>query len=182
MNDILQALIYLHYQKPIILHRDIKPERNWVHNSKYKIADFGWSNNKNDFRNTYCGTPDYWTPEMINGTGSNEKLDILTLEILMFELLHRNLSFWSQRWDDGYSNETKTRWKITLSLELWNSVLQFHPKPDKQLQLWVVRKIKIDWMRKLYRNWKFLKNISEPTTDGIIKVKVLENYHFVKNS
>ena len=88
MNDIIQAIIYLHSQKPVIIHRDIKPENILVHNSRCKIADFGWSNNNDDFRNTYCGTPDYLAPEMINGTGHNEKLDIWTLGILMFELLH----------------------------------------------------------------------------------------------
>jgi serine/threonine protein kinase len=88
MADIIQALIYLHSQKPIILHRDIKPENILLNNGRAKIADFGWSNTDQDFRNTFCGTPDYLAPEMINGTGHNEKLDIWTIGVLMFELLH----------------------------------------------------------------------------------------------
>lgn len=88
MADIVQAMIYLHSQKPIILHRDIKPENILLNNGRCKIADFGWSNIDDDFRNTFCGTPDYLAPEMINGTGHNEKLDIWTLGVLMYELLH----------------------------------------------------------------------------------------------
>lgn len=88
MADIIQALVYLHSQKPIILHRDIKPENILINNSKCKIADFGWSNVEDDFRNTFCGTPDYLAPEMIQGTGHNEKLDVWTAGILMYELLH----------------------------------------------------------------------------------------------
>lgn len=88
MSDIIQAVQYLHSQKPIILHRDIKPENILMNNGRCKIADFGWSNVEDDFRNTFCGTPDYLAPEMINGTGHNEKLDIWTLGVLMYELLH----------------------------------------------------------------------------------------------
>lgn len=91
--DIIQALVYLHSQKPIIIHRDIKPENILLHNGRAKIADFGWSNTDNDFRNTFCGTPDYLAPEMINGTGHNEKLDIWTLGVLTFELLHGHPPF-----------------------------------------------------------------------------------------
>ena len=58
-----------------------------------KIADFGWSGVHNQLRNTYCGTPDYLSPEMILGTGHNEKLDIWSLGILMFELLHGHTPF-----------------------------------------------------------------------------------------
>ena len=88
MCDIVQAIIYLHSQNPIILHRDIKPENILINNGRCKIADFGWSNVDDEFRNTFCGTPDYLAPEMINGTGHNEKLDIWTLGVLMYELLH----------------------------------------------------------------------------------------------
>lgn len=52
-----------------------------------KIIDFGWSNKFDEYRNTFCGTPDYFCPEMINGTGHNEKLDIWSLGILTYELL-----------------------------------------------------------------------------------------------
>ena len=88
MTDILKAIIYLHSKNPPILHRDIKPENILIHDSTLKIADFGWSNVDDEIRNTFCGTPDYLSPEMILGTGHNEKLDIWTLGILMFELLH----------------------------------------------------------------------------------------------
>ena len=90
MFDILRALEYLHSMTPQIIHRDIKPENILINKKVLQIADFGWSNENDNtqVRNTFCGTPDYLAPEMILGNGHNEKLDMWTVGILMYELLH----------------------------------------------------------------------------------------------
>lgn len=93
MKQIVSAFEYLHSMSPKILHRDIKPENVLIKNDQVKIADFGWSNLSDDFRNTYCGTPDYLSPEMILGSGHDEKLDIWTLGVLMFEMLSGRTPF-----------------------------------------------------------------------------------------
>lgn len=90
MFDILKALEYLHSMNPQIIHRDIKPENILINQKTLQIADFGWSNENDnkEVRNTFCGTPDYLAPEMILGNGHNDKLDMWTVGILMYELLH----------------------------------------------------------------------------------------------
>ncbi len=93
MRDLLEALDYLHTRNPPILHRDIKPENILFSTEGLKLADFGWSNTQDFLRNTYCGTPDYLSPEMILGSGHNEKLDIWSLGILMYEMLHGKSPF-----------------------------------------------------------------------------------------
>ena len=93
LRQTAHALKYLHSQSPAIIHRDLKAENILIHDEKCKIADFGWSNKDQDFRNTFCGTPDYLAPEMIVGSGHNEKLDIWTLGVLMYELLHGKTPF-----------------------------------------------------------------------------------------
>ena len=88
MTDVIRAVAYLHSLTPPIIHRDLKPENVLVGDNVMKIADFGWSNVNDDTRNTFCGTPDYLSPEMILGSGHSEKLDIWTLGVLMYEMLH----------------------------------------------------------------------------------------------
>ncbi|EAR97251.2 plant dual-specificity MAP kinase kinase family domain protein (macronuclear) [Tetrahymena thermophila SB210] len=88
MADIILAVEYLHSQNPPIIHRDIKPENLILdENGRVKLVDFGWSNFKNRLRMTYCGTLDYLAPEMILELGHDEKLDIWSLGVLIFELI-----------------------------------------------------------------------------------------------
>lgn len=88
LGDVIRAIVYLHSLIPPVLHRDLKPENVLLVDQQFKIADFGWSNIDDEFRNTFCGTPDYLAPEMIKGEGHNEKLDVWTIGVLLYELLH----------------------------------------------------------------------------------------------
>lgn len=49
-----------------ILHRDLKPENVMLENDIVKIADFGLAiYTGNYMRDSYCGTPDYMSPEIV---------------------------------------------------------------------------------------------------------------------
>lgn len=90
IREVISAVKYLHSMKPPIIHRDIKPENVLLDSDgRAKLADFGWSNfyDENKQRETYCGTPEYLAPEMVNKSGHNESIDIWSLGVLMFELL-----------------------------------------------------------------------------------------------
>lgn len=93
MKDIVICISYLHKLTPPILHWDLKPENILLQDNNIKIIDFGWSNQINDIRNTFCGTPEYLSPEMIKGTTHNEKLDIWTLGILLYEMISEKPPF-----------------------------------------------------------------------------------------
>ena len=78
---------YLH--KKNILHRDLKPENLLLDvNKNIKVCDFGWSAEfSGSKRQTYCGTIDYMSPEMVKGLPYDHSVDIWSLGVLLFELL-----------------------------------------------------------------------------------------------
>ena len=75
-----------------ILHRDIKPH-NILINDKgdLKLVDFGISkvNSMSDLTKTgtAIGTPEYMAPELFQSTHSDQRSDIYSLGIVMYELL-----------------------------------------------------------------------------------------------
>ena len=79
-----------------LLHRDLKPE-NILLNKNYtpKICDFGWSAEiKNDeARATFCGTYEYMAPEIFENEEYDTSVDIWSLGILLYEILHGSSPF-----------------------------------------------------------------------------------------
>ena len=84
---LITVLDYLH--KKNIIHRDIKPENILINNNGYlKLSEFTFSkklNNKLTY--TICGSPEYYSPEMINKTGYNKCIDFWQLGILLYEMI-----------------------------------------------------------------------------------------------
>lgn len=86
--QVAMALGYLHDSK--ILYRDLKPENILMCDDGYiKLADFGLAKMINDeeIANSFCGTPEYLSPEMINGTGHDHTVDWWALGVLVYEMV-----------------------------------------------------------------------------------------------
>jgi len=83
-----------------IIHRDIKPANIMVAaGDEPKIADFGLALNMNkdmDRDSTFImgvGSPAYMSPEQIKGYPLNQKTDLYSLGVLLFQLLTGRLPF-----------------------------------------------------------------------------------------
>lgn len=88
--QIALALGYLH--KSNIYYRDLKPENILLGLDGYiLLADFGLAkiNQMQDGAepNSFCGTPEYISPEMIVGSGHDHTLDWWALGVLIYEMI-----------------------------------------------------------------------------------------------
>ena len=127
IKDIICAVYYLHNMDPPIIHRDIKPENVLIDkNGVAKLTDFGWSNyvDSNEIRRTYCGTPVYLAPEMIEEIGHDEHLDIWCIGVLLFELLTGNVPFKGKSIESLNNNilQLKITWPKDISITAKNLI------------------------------------------------------------
>ncbi|XP_023634182.1 protein STRUBBELIG-RECEPTOR FAMILY 6 [Capsella rubella] len=89
--DVARGMNYLHRRNPPIVHRDLKSsnllvDRNW----NVKVGDFGLSKWKNaTFLSTKSGkgTPQWMAPEVLRSEPSNEKCDVFSFGVILWELM-----------------------------------------------------------------------------------------------
>ncbi|KAL7872507.1 hypothetical protein SRHO_G00074900 [Serrasalmus rhombeus] len=85
---VVEAYAYLH--KKNIMYRDLKPENLMLDSKGYvKLVDFGFAKELKRGQKTYsfCGTPEYMAPEIIQNHGHDFAADFWSLGVLVFELL-----------------------------------------------------------------------------------------------
>jgi len=51
------------------------------------LCDFGWASVVNSHRNTYCGTLDYASPEVLERKDYGLSVDVWSIGILAYEML-----------------------------------------------------------------------------------------------
>lgn len=84
---IAKGVNYLHSFNPPILHRDLK-SLNILLDQNYhiKIADFGWARLREEHMTKKRGTYQWMAPEVIDKGSYNEKADVYSFGIVLWEL------------------------------------------------------------------------------------------------
>ena len=95
---ICDALDYMH--KRGIVHRDLKPENVMVNDrDEIKLIDFGIAMKEDARRLTFVnvssmlGTPDYISPEQVQGKRGDQRSDMYALGIMFYEMLTGQVPF-----------------------------------------------------------------------------------------
>lgn len=154
----------------------MKPENVLIDKDGYiKVTDFGLSKQNildNHSTNSFCGTPEYLAPEIINGIGHGKAVDWWSLGAIIYEMMTGMPPFYSKDREKLFSN-IKTgniKYPVYLSKDA-TGILQafFTHDPDKRLGTGGTDKIKshpffknIDWEAILQKKIKppFIPRIS----------------------
>lgn len=142
LSQLLRAVSYIHSQ--CITHRDLKPANILIqtrHPIHIKLGDFGESGDANPIK-TYCGTPIYAAPEIVNRRGNyTNQVDIFSVGVIALQLLYGlpralpNLGNEQQRkemlnvlldWKDSLLNPSEQ--EVPLSFDFVSILLQEDPK------------------------------------------------------
>ena len=92
VKQIMEGLNYMHQQ--MVTHRDLKPENILLvsddpYDLSIRIADLGFAQKfeKDKSMNLVLGTPLYMSPELIRRQQYNEKVDVWSLGVIVYQLL-----------------------------------------------------------------------------------------------
>ena len=120
--QVVAAVNFLHENN--LIHRDLKPENLLLdENDCVKLCDFGWCVELNiGNRVTFCGTFEYMAPELIKELPYNHAIDVWSLGVLLYELIHGYSPFRAQ---EGHCNEDYT--------QIFKNILRNNLKVEKKI-------------------------------------------------
>ena len=112
--ELILAIEYIH--KKDIIYRDLKPDNILLDEDGHvKLADFGLAkeNVKNDIPNkTFCGSPQYLSPEMLSKEGTTKASDIYGIGTILYQMVVGEPPFFSNDFNIMYKNISENNLKL----------------------------------------------------------------------
>eukprot|EP00826_Nyctotherus_ovalis_P036890 TRINITY_DN3314_c0_g2_i12.p1 TRINITY_DN3314_c0_g2~~TRINITY_DN3314_c0_g2_i12.p1 ORF type:complete len:560 (+),score=149.78 TRINITY_DN3314_c0_g2_i12:183-1862(+) len=149
--QICSAVEFLHRNQ--FMHRDIKPENLLLTDKKVlKLCDFGCCT-RTDGRlaNDFCGTIEYMAPEMLRREKYGAKVDVWSLGVLLYEMLHGYAPYRSKSERDAIRRiargEPVFRHASEDARELIESMLS--KDPSKRPEVWEI--FLHPWVKRMQR-------------------------------
>ena len=155
--ELILAIEYLH--KHNIIYRDLKPENILISSDGHiKLADFGLAkeNVTNDIPNkTFCGSPQYLSPEMLSKEGTTKASDIYGIGAILYESICGNPPFFTQDQNLMFQNicENKLEFQEFFSEEIKDLLKKMLDKDPK-------KRIGINNDKSDLKNHEFFKDIN----------------------
>ncbi|KAJ2722245.1 MAP/microtubule affinity-regulating kinase 4 [Coemansia sp. Benny D115] len=113
-RQIVSAMDYTH--RNCIIHRDLKLENVMLdHESRIRIIDFGFANTFEWDKQlaTFCGSPFYAAPEMVNGIKyTGPEVDIWSMGVILFFMLCGRTPFEGENLKEIYDKISRGRFSM----------------------------------------------------------------------
>lgn len=185
--ELILAVEHLHEMD--IIYRDLKPENILIDEEGHiKLADFGLAKENvsdNKIAQSFCGSPAYLAPEMVNRRGVGKSADIYGIGAVLYEMIsgtppfyahdiktmYNNISNNNIMLLDFFSDELKDLLRLLLNKDPKNRIGVSNKKDDIKDHPFFED---VDW-KKLYN-----KEISPPI-DLVECKKELNNSHNTNN-
>ncbi|XP_072529557.1 testis-specific serine/threonine-protein kinase 6-like [Salminus brasiliensis] len=148
-SQLLSAMVYLHQQD--IVHRDLKCENVLLTaDDQVKLSDFGFSRFSRGFpelSQTFCGSPEYAAPEVLNRTPYDpKKSDVWSLGVILYIMVVGLMPF--RAYGDRKLQCKALKFPKCIGVEMsCQSIIAYMLQYDPSTRPWVTEVVQHPWLQ-----------------------------------